>query len=75
MNPSTANSRDQQHERLLLSADDLRDLGIRFSKAQLHKLIAAGAFPAPINLSRRGRAWVAAEVNAWLAARMAERAA
>jgi predicted DNA-binding transcriptional regulator AlpA len=61
--------------RLVLSTDDLRDLGLRFSRAQLHKLVAAGKFPAPINLSRRARGWCAIEVHAWLEKKKSERAA
>ena len=61
--------------RLLLSPDDLRDLGIRFSRAQLWKKVKRGEFPPPIKLSTNRSAWVADEVQAWICARMSERAA
>jgi predicted DNA-binding transcriptional regulator AlpA len=65
----------EQQDRLLLSCDDLRDMGIRFSRGQLYKLIAAGAFPAPVSVSTRGRAWVASEISAWVEAKKAGRTA
>ena len=61
--------------KMLLSADDLRELGIRYSRAQLHKMVARGGFPRPIKISTHRSAWVASEIDAWLEARMAERAA
>jgi prophage regulatory protein len=55
--------------RLLLSADDLRDLGIRYSRAQLHKMMARGRFPKPVRISDQRNAWVLSEVEAWRARR------
>jgi predicted DNA-binding transcriptional regulator AlpA len=62
-------------QQLLLNSDDLRDLGIRYSRAQLWKLVQAGEFPAPIKISQQRSAWIAAEIDAWLETRKAERAA
>jgi prophage regulatory protein len=61
--------------RVLLSADDLRDFGVRHSRVQLWKLVKAGQFPAPIKISTNRNAWIHDEVIAWVEARAAERAA
>ena len=61
--------------RVLLSADDLRDFGVRHSRVQLWKLVKAGLFPAPIKISTNRNAWIHDEVIAWVAERAAERAA
>jgi len=60
-------------DKLLLSAQELRDIGVPFSKTQLYAQIAAGAFPAPIRVSSQRVAWIASEVLRWLEQRMAER--
>lgn len=61
--------------KVLLSQDDLRDLGIRFSRSQLHKLGQLGDFPKPVKLSPFRNAWVADEVYAWIKVRKANRVA
>jgi prophage regulatory protein len=43
------------------------------SHASLYRLIAKGAFPKPIKLGERASGWVEAEIDAWLAARVAAR--
>jgi prophage regulatory protein len=58
---------------VLLSADDLWAMGVRYSKVQLWKQVKAGLFPAPIKVSTNRNAWVRDEVLAWIEARMAER--
>lgn len=63
----------QRVERVLLSADDLRDLGVRHSRVQLWKLIKAGLFPKPIKISENRRAWIQQEVLDWITQRAAER--
>src|SRR4051794_35276693 len=60
---------------LLLSPLDLHYLGIPYSRAQLWKLVQRGEFPRPIKISRNRSAWVAEEVQAWVHARMSDRAA
>lgn len=42
-------------------------------KSQLYALEAAGHFPRRLKLSERSSAWVASEVDAWIAARIAAR--
>jgi prophage regulatory protein len=59
--------------RVLLSADDLWGLGLRYSRVQLWKLVKAGLFPAPIKISANRNAWLQHEVLAWIEQRAAER--
>jgi len=59
--------------RALLSHDDLRDLGITYSRWSLTRLVKEGRFPAPVALGpgpgpAARKALRAAEVEAWLAA-------
>lgn len=43
------------------------------SRSELYRRIAAGNFPAPIKLGKRASAWNAAEVDRWIADRIAAR--
>lgn len=43
------------------------------SRSELYRRIAQGDFPAPVKLGERASAWPAAEVDNWIAARIAER--
>jgi prophage regulatory protein len=45
------------------------------SRATIYKLAESNRFPAPLQLTEGRKAWVAAEVDAWLSARLAEREA
>jgi predicted DNA-binding transcriptional regulator AlpA len=40
-----------------------------FSKAQIHRMVAASSFPKPLKISARRRVWCPLEVRNWLAAR------
>ena len=51
----------------------LRERGITFSRVHLRRLIEAGLFPAPVSVSERRIAWVAAEVDEFLERLAAER--
>jgi len=44
-----------------------------YRKSKLYQLIAAGAFPQPVRPGARAIRFVADEVDAWIAARIAER--
>ena len=57
----------------LLDHRGLEEKGIRYSKAQLWRLVKAGTFPRPIRLGAARSAWVEGEVDAWIAERIAER--
>lgn len=41
------------------------------SKSQMYRLILAGEFPKPYKLSERVTVWSEAEIDAWLAAKLA----
>lgn len=45
---------------------------VGISRTTAYELISAGAFPAPVKIGRASR-WVVAEVNAWIASRIAAR--
>lgn len=78
---STLEARPERHDggeaaRLhyrLLSRDDLAQLGIRYSRIHLHRLVLAGKFPKPVKLGAGRNAWVEAEVLGWIEARIRER--
>jgi len=44
------------------------------SRSGVYLRVKRGEFPAPVRLSHRVSAWSAAEIDAWCAARLAERA-
>lgn len=43
------------------------------SRSELYRRVCAGTFPRPVKLGERASAWAAHEVDAWIAARVAER--
>lgn len=43
------------------------------SRSAVYRAIAAGTFPAPVKLGERASAWNAAEVDRWIADRIAVR--
>lgn len=45
------------------------------SRAALYEAIRAGTFPAPVPIGRNSVAWLEAEVDQWIAARIDERQA
>ena len=57
----------------LLSAEGLKAKGIDFSKTQLWRLTKAGRFPKAVTLGYKSRAWVEAEIDEWIRARIEER--
>ena len=59
--------------RLLRLPDVLGRVGI--SRSAVYDLVARGSFPQPVKLGTRCTTWVEGEVNEWIAARIAERAA
>jgi len=52
-----------------LSAKDLIERGIPYSRVQLWRLIKAGEFPRPVQLSKQRSAWREADIDDWMAAR------
>jgi len=45
------------------------------SRTTIHREVKAGNFPNPISISKRSKAWIEREVDAWLNAKISERAA
>jgi prophage regulatory protein len=43
------------------------------SRSSVYRDVAAGTFPAPVKLGERASAWPAAEVDRWIAGRIAAR--
>lgn len=43
------------------------------SRANIYRLVKTGEFPAPVKLGPRASAWVGAEVDTWIAQRIAQR--
>lgn len=56
---------------ILRRADVERVTGLRTSS--LYEKIGAGEFPKPVRINARSVGWPASEVQAWIAARIAER--
>jgi prophage regulatory protein len=57
----------------LLDYADLRERGIKYSKAQLWRLSKAGKFPKPMKLSINRNAWADTDIDEWIARLIAER--
>lgn len=57
----------------LLSLDDLRARGIRYSRVHIWRLVRDGKFPKPVRGAGRGLAWVEDEVDAYIERLIAER--
>jgi prophage regulatory protein len=57
----------------LLDYADLRERGIKYSKAQLWRLYKAGKFPRPIKLSINRNVWSEDDIDGWITSRIAER--
>jgi prophage regulatory protein len=51
----------------------LRNKGVDYSDAQLHRLVKAGKFPAPIKIGENRNAWIEEEIDAYIQAKIAER--
>ena len=58
-------------ERLLRLPDVLAVTTL--SRSELFRQVASGAFPRPVAVSPRKRAWPVEEIDAWIQARVAER--
>jgi len=56
----------------LIDYAGLRAIGVRHGKIQLWRLVKAGKFPAPIKIGVKS-AWIEAEIEAWIAGRVAAR--
>lgn len=57
----------------LLSANDLRDIGIDYTRNSLWRLVKLGQFPKPIRIGLGRNAWIESEILDWIDSRTAER--
>jgi prophage regulatory protein len=60
-------------ERRLIGEEELRKKGIKYSRSQRARLTRAGKFPKPVKGVAKASAWVESEIDALIAARIAER--
>jgi len=70
--PSQQNEAVKMHK--LLKFEQVHERTQR-SRSRLYADMLAGDFPRPVKLGARAVAWPESEVEAWIAARMAERGA
>ena len=59
---------DPHRDRFMRRPEVQRTTGL--SRASLYRLIAEGRFPASIHLSEKSVAWLASEVDGWIAERV-----
>jgi prophage regulatory protein len=59
----------------LIEFSDLRERGIPHGRRHLDRLEAAGKFPRRVHISERRVGWVAEEIDAHIAAKIANRCA
>ena len=64
---------DNPRLRRLMSAKDLRNVGISYSREHLWRLEAANKFPRRVYLSPQKVAWFEDEVLSWIEQRSSER--
>jgi prophage regulatory protein len=57
----------------LLRYDELKDKGVVWTRMHLDRLEKAGRFPRRVHLSQRTVGWIEDEIDAFLAAKLAER--
>ena len=57
----------------VLSDEDLRDRGIKYSRQHRHRLIKRGLFPRPVKMGGGTNAWLENEIDQYLQDRIADR--
>lgn len=57
----------------LIALSELRERGIRYSKAQIWRKVKDGSFPKPVRLGANRVAFIQAEIQQWIKDRIAER--
>jgi prophage regulatory protein len=74
MQPSTSNTpaHVQQLQNTLIRRKEV-EKATALSRSRLYALMGEGKFPAPVRLGRMSVAWVLADVEEWINARIAER--
>jgi prophage regulatory protein len=56
-----------------ISYDDLKPLGIKYSRVQLWRLERDGMFPRRVRIGPQRHGWIEAEINDWFVERVRER--
>lgn len=59
--------------RRLLSMDELKTVGVSFSRPHLFRLIKSGDFPKPAKIGKNRNAWSSEEIDKWIDDRLKER--
>lgn len=68
------NDRDHENDgKLILISSKEVCRRIPFSRAQINNMVRAGEFPRPVPIGPKRRAFIESEVEAWIAAKVAER--
>jgi prophage regulatory protein len=68
------NKKRDRDSLVVLHFRDLRNKkGIAWSRQHVFRMVRMGRFPAPVKLGEATNAWVEAEIDDWLEARVAER--
>jgi prophage regulatory protein len=57
----------------ILTFKELREHGISFSRRHINRLEVAGKFPKRVWIGERTPGWLAAEIDAWVEAKIKER--
>ena len=57
----------------LICYDDLKPLGIKYSRVQLWRLERDGMFPKRVRIGPQRHGWIEGEINDWFAERVRER--
>jgi prophage regulatory protein len=57
----------------LLDREALIAKGVKFSRAHLHRLVTAGAFPRPVKIGKNRNCWLESEIDAFIEKKLAER--
>ena len=56
----------------LLKLPQVKDLAA-MSRSEIYRRVGLGTFPAPVKLGEHASAWVASEIDSWIADRIAAR--
>lgn len=71
MSANTTQTTTHPHIRLLKMPEVTAITGIR--RSQIYALVSEGTFPPPVKIGHQAVAWVDAEIQVWVRARIAER--
>jgi prophage regulatory protein len=71
--PTLVHDDPPNHGIKVLSYEDLKTRGIRFSRVWIAHLIRQNKFPRPINIGASHVGFVESEIQEWLAAKIRER--